>query len=371
VDDYKISAKITLIVFILLVAVLYLDFPGSSLDAFYAILFGLTVNLGQLYLKGGMGLLGVIAALAYGLVGVLVVMQSPHLPILIGLYGLGMFIAVYVATGRETTMFMGLQAALLIPYVFVIFEGPEWTLANAITRTAALAVAVAVAVLVQRSIWPVDPLVMFRNATAHALESVAASWRRLWETEQGGAGETRAAAPAFPEALIRSFCEPAVWLKDSRYLVGSGHVAARRYMPILGYLEELLAELSLLDRLLRASKDGALRERVNVQLDDAIVTVAKALEALASFYRGRRSVDQLVDLRARLARLSTVLSEQFVFDDLETAEERRTASVLLHTIADLAGSLASAVDATVDLASLDRRRTAPVPARPRLLRASR
>lgn len=371
VDDYKTSAKTTLIVLLLMLGVLYLDFPGGVLVAFYGILFGLTVNLGQLYMKGGTGVLGVVAGLAYGVIGVFIVAQSPHFPILLGLFGLGIFLSVHVASGKESLTFMGLQAALLIPYVFLIFDGPEWTLSDALTRAAALAVSAVVALVVQGWIWPVDPLLMFKRATAQALDAIATSWRHLWVTGGSGASGTAASAPEFPEALIRSFCQPAAWLRDSRYLVGSGHVAADRYARVLGYLEELLAELSLLDRLLRSSKDGALRERANVQLEDAIVTIAKALEALASFYRDPRSVDQLVDLRAPLARLPSVLSGQVVFDDLEAAEERRTASVLLHTIADLAGSLASTVDATVELSSVKRRGRAPVPARPRLLRASR
>jgi hypothetical protein len=261
-------------------------------------------------------------------------------------------------------VFMGLQAALLVPYVFVIFEGPEWTLSNAITRTAALVVAAVVSVLVQRSIWPVDPLIMFRKATARALEEIAASWRRLWETGTSGAGGTRATAPEFPEALIQSFCRPAEWLKDSRYLVGSGHVAASRYAGILGYLEELLAELNVLDRLLRSSKDEALRQRANDQLRDTVVTIAEAFEALAAFYRDPRNIGELMALQTRLARLPDISSRRFDIDGSSlgaSVEDQRTASVLVHTIADLAASLASAVDATVELSPFDGRRRGSVP----------
>ena len=358
-DDYKTSAKTTLIILILLVGILYLDFPGSSLLAFYAILFGLTVNLGQLYFKGGSGLLGVLVCLAYGLFGVLVIMQSPHLPVLLGLFAFGMFVAVYVAAGRETMMFMGLQAALLVPYVFVIFEGPEWTLTNATTRVAALVVAALVAVLVQRSIWPVDPLLKFRQATARALDELAVSWRQVWQTAGNGAVDVPTAAPQFPEALIQSFCQPAAWLKDSRYLFGSGHIAARRYAPILRYLEEMLAELNLLDRLLRSGKDDTLRERVNDHLGDTVVAIAEAFEALAAHYRNPHHVQELIDLQRRLARVQDISYRRFDVDDSASGasvEERRTVSVVVHTIADLVGSLALAVDATVELSPYGGRR---------------
>ena len=364
-DDYKTSAKTTLIILILLVGILYLDFPGSSLLAFYAILFGLTVNLGQLYFKGGSGLLGVLVCLTYGLFGVLVIMQSPHLPILLGLYALGMFVAVYVAAGRETMMFMGLQAALLVPYVFVIFEGPEWTLSNAITRVAALVVAAVVAVLVQTSIWPVDPLMKFRQATARALEDLAVSWRQVWQTGESGAVDVPTAVPQFPEALIQSFCQPAAWLKDSRYLVGSGHIAAKRYAPMLGYLEEMLAELNLLDRLLRSIKDETLRGRVNDHLGDTVVTIAEAFEVLAAHYRNPRHARELVDLQTRLAHLQDISSRRLEIDGSSlgaSVEERRTVSVVVHTIADLAGSLASAVTATVELSPFKGRRRGRAPA---------
>jgi len=370
VDDYKISAKVTLIILILLLGVLYLDFPGSTLVAFYGILFGLTVNLGQLYLKGMTGLLGMVVGLAYGLLGVLIVVQSPHLLVLLGVFALGTFVSVYVASGGERSTFMGLQAALLVPYVFLIFEGPEWTLSNAVTRVAALVVAAVVAVLVQRLIWPVDPLIMFRRATARALEALSVAWQRAWASGESGEVNSEVAAPEFPQALIDSFCRPAVWLRDSRYLVGSGHVAARRYARVLGQLEELLAELNVVDRLLRSNEDGALRDRAKQQNHDTIIIIAATFQALASFYRDPRNIDQLTELRARLSDAQAGSGRSPDFEGLTSIEDRRTASVLFHTIADVAGSLASAVDATVELLSVESRRPKSPRPRPHLAHAS-
>ena len=101
-DAYKASAKIVLITFILFVGVTYLNFPGSSLVAFYGVVFGLMVNLGQLYMKGTTGVLGVVTAFAYGMLGILIVVQAPHLFVLLGVFALGVFVAAYIATGEET-----------------------------------------------------------------------------------------------------------------------------------------------------------------------------------------------------------------------------------------------------------------------------
>lgn len=136
-------------------------------------------------------------------------------------------------------------------------------------------------------------------------------------------------------------------------------MAAKRYAPILGFLEETLAELSLLDRLLRSSNGDALRERANDTLSDAIVAIGAALEALAAYYRDPRNVHELGGLRTRLAHLQAIPFRCFRVDGSSvgaSAEDQRTASVLVHTIADLAGSLAAAVDATVDPSPFDGRR---------------
>ncbi len=350
-DTLKTSAKIVLITLILLIGVTYLGFPGSSVVAFYGITFGLMVNLGQLYLKGRTGILGAALGLAYGALGVLIVVQSPHLPVLLGVYALGVFIAVYVATGDEPVSFLGLQGALIIPYVFLIFEGPEWTLANAVTRAAALAISAAVAVVVQRLIWPVDPLVMFRGVVAKALADIALSWERLWRAGGvGGIGPT-ASGRDVSEDLVVSFSRCAEWLKDSQYLTGSAHVAARRYARILGSLEEVLAELNLLVRVLEGNAGNRLIEDARDQLKEPIDTVGRGFEALASYYRDPADAVGLMESRRRLAEVRDLANGHR--DLIETPtdaslEDRRDVSVLLHTVSDVAASLALALDETLE-----------------------
>ncbi len=355
---WKVSAKVTVITLILLVGVTYLDFPGSSVVAFYGVTFGLMVNLGQLYMKGMTGILGAVAGLAYGIIGVLIVVQSPHLFVLLGVFALGVFVAAYVATGEESVAFMGLQAALLTPYVFLIFEGPEWTLSNAITRASALAIAAVVAVVVQRLLWPVDPLVMFRTVTARALEDIAQSWRQLWQRDPNGDVIPRAAAPDVPEALIRSFSQCAAWLKDSRYLVGSEYVAAKRYSRILGSLEEVLAEFHLLERLLQEMGDNSLIEGARHQLVEPIDTIARGIEALAFYYRHPAHADDLNELVPQLARVQDLtIRRRSISGSVADAplEDQRIASVLLHTTSDMARSLSSVVDATLAMSAMGTR----------------
>jgi hypothetical protein len=69
-------------------------------------------------------------------------------------------------------------------------------------------------------------------------------------------------------------------------------------------------------------------------------------------------------LQTRLARLPDISSRRFDIDGSSSGasvEDQRTASDLVHTIADLAASLAAAVDATVELSPFHGRRPGRVP----------
>jgi uncharacterized membrane protein YccC len=349
---FKTSTKLILIMVVLLVGVLYLDFPGSSLVAFYGITFGLTANLGQLYMKGKAGLLGIAGGLGYGVVGVMIVVQTPHLPVLIGIFALGVFLSAYLAAGDERVAFMGLQAALITPYMFLIFEGPEWTVTNGITRTCALAISAAVAVVIQRAVWPVDPLVMFRTAAAEALSDIGRSWLQLWSSDGSGGPEAGAGARERSDSLILAFSQGAESLKDSRYVVGSDHPVARTYMQLLRSLEEIFAEVQLLARLVRLSKDNPLLGDAVAGCGKEIDTIARGLATVSDYFRGRADPAPMIDLRTRLAALAEDHDRATTFvgsDAAASLEDQREISLLMGTVGEIARSLGSVVDAALEI----------------------
>jgi uncharacterized membrane protein YccC len=355
---FKTSAKLILVVLVLLIGVLYLDFPGSSLVAFYGITFGLTANLGQLYMKGKTGLLGIAGGLAYGIVGVLVIAQAPHFPVLMGIFALGIFFSAYLAAGDEKVAFMGLQAALIAPYMFLIFEGPEWTFVNGVTRTAALAISAAVAVVVQRVVWPVDPLDLFRTAVVEALSDIERSWKPLWASDRNGGPNVGLAAKESTDGLILAFGQSAELLKDGRYVVGSDHPLAHLYVQLLRSLEEIFAEMQLLARLMQQSKANPLRDDAIANLGKEIETIGRGFATASDFIGDRTDLAQMIDLQARLAAFKDGPLRAAPLAEPDTAaslEDQRQISRLIETMGDIARSLESIVEAAIESARVSRR----------------
>jgi|GEM_PF-6721636 uncharacterized membrane protein YgaE (UPF0421/DUF939 family) len=347
---FKTSAKLVLIMLVLLVGVLYLDFPGSSLVAFYGVTFGLTANLGQLYMKGKTGVLGIAGGLAYGIVGVSIIIQTPHLLVLMGIFALGVFLSAYLAAGDETVAFMGLQAALVAPYVFFIFEGPEWTLTNGITRTCALAIAAVVAVVIQRVLWPVDPLALLRTVAVEALSDIGGAWRQLWASDHGAGPYAGAAFQARSDGLILTFDKSAELLKDSRYAVGSNHPLAGAYMQLLRSLEEIFAEVQLLARLIQQNKDNPLLDDAVAGYGEEIDTIAHGLATASDYVRDQTSAAPMIDVQTRLAAFDDDTDRPAAFgerDSAATLEDRRQMLRLVGTLREIARSLGSVVDAAL------------------------
>jgi uncharacterized membrane protein YccC len=355
VTAFRTSAKLILIMLVLLVGVLYLDFPGSSLVAFYGITFGLTANLGQLYMKGKTGLLGIAGGLAYGVVGVLIIVQTPHFPVLMGIFALGVFLSAYLAAGDEKVAFMGLQAAMVAPYVFFVFEGPEWTVTNAITRTCALAVSAAVAVVIQRVVWPVDPLGLFRTTVFKALSDIGRAWKQLWANDPDAKPNVGLTARESSDGLILAFGRSAELLKDSRYVVGSDHPLAHIYVQLLRSLEEIFAETQLLARLLRLSKDNPLRDEAIARLGDEIDTIARGFATASEYFRDQADLAQLIDVQTRLAAFKDDPIRPAAMvqsDSAASLEDRRQISLLVGTISDIGRSLGSIVEAALDVSQV-------------------
>ncbi len=118
------SLKTALIVLIVILGQQYLEFPGSTIASFYAVVFGLIPNLGQVYLRGKSGVAGVALALIYGFAALWLLVNVPVFPVLIGLFSLGVFVSVFIATGSERMAYGGIQAALIMSFIFLLDSFP-------------------------------------------------------------------------------------------------------------------------------------------------------------------------------------------------------------------------------------------------------
>jgi hypothetical protein len=86
-------------------------------------------------------------------------------------------------------------------------------------------------------------------------------------------------------------------------------------------------------------------------LGEPIDTVARGFEALASYYRDPADAVGLMESRRRLAELRDLANGHRDLIETRTdasLEDRRGVSVLLHTVSDVAASLASALDETLE-----------------------
>ena len=149
------------------------------------------------------------------------------------------------------------------------------------------------------------------------------------------------------------------WLKDSRYLIGSEGVVAKRYSRILGPLEEIFAELRVIGRLLEQSRGSSLAAAEIHQLAEPIDTINRGLEAVASHYRDLTNTNALDALRNVLEELATADSVLAHHQEIAAAaaapvKDRHDLSLLVQTMRDLAQSLSSIVGAALDISQYDR-----------------
>lgn len=338
-EGFKAAARLVLIVVVLWFLVTYCGLPGSSLVAFYGISFGLAVNIGQLYMKGRSGVVGVAGGIGMGLVGLLIVTQSPHFPVLIGLFAIAMFIAAYAATAGDPIGFAGLQAALITPYMFLIYEGPVWTVDNAVTRAWALVVSAAVAMVVQRFAWPADPLVLFRNVISETLDKIAEIWERVRKDDPEISNQS---------VLAFGFDQSLSLLKDSRYEIGSQHPLASSYLKLLRSLQDIFANMRALAQLRTLAEDDRIFQSVITRITPELTTITVTLESLSrSLQVGNTDLGALPH---RLDALRSAVEKTGKEYGPETAPEtRQHLSVLASLVSEMTRSLAHAVEAAQNI----------------------
>jgi uncharacterized membrane protein YccC len=256
----KRSTRTILILVLLILGQYWLDLPGQTMVAFYAITFGAAANLGQAYARTTAGLAGILTGLLYGIVCIAIAVMLPNFAIFLGLIFLGTFCAGYLALRPGPIGVGALQAGLVIPFATLVYDGPEWTLASAETRALALLVAGLIAILVHRLVWPALPLRALRSALAASLSQAGGMLSALFD--QGDSTHRSEAArrllplsAVIPRALSLS--------NDAKYLFSGMGDDSLRYHSVIRDLMSLDVHLSLLDGVI-GRVDPPVRERFRV-----------------------------------------------------------------------------------------------------------
>lgn len=273
----KRSAKTVLIVVLLIVGQEWLDLPGQTMVAFYAVVFGAAANLGQAYARTTAGFAGILAGLLYAIVCIGIVAALPNFALFLGLVFFGMFCTGYLALRPGVIAIGAVQAGLVLPFATLTYDGPDWTLANAETRALALAVAGCVALLVHRLVWPRLPLRGLRRSIATALTQAGAELEALLQ-EPGAADQPTSARRLLPLSAV---VPRALSLSnDARYLFSGMGSDSRYYHSVIQGLMSLHVHLSLLGGVI-ARLDPDLRQHFRTaaaplveRLVDACATVS-------------------------------------------------------------------------------------------------
>ena len=246
----KRSAKTVLIVVLLILGQDWLDLPGQTMVAFYAIVFGVVANLGQAFTKTVEGLTGILAGLLFAMVCIAIVAALPSFTLFLGLMFLGVFGAGYLALQPGPLAFGALQAGLVLPFAALAYDGPEWTLADAETRALALVVAGCVSLLVHRLAWPVLPLHALRRSIAASLTDAG---DKLGTLMRQANNLPCPPDPPDPSASARhllplSAVVPKILSlsNDARYLFSGMGDDSRRYHSVIQGLMSVHVHLSLL-----------------------------------------------------------------------------------------------------------------------------
>jgi len=253
-DDVKQSVKTVIIIMLLLLGEMFLNLPGSSQASFYGVLFGSMPNTGQAHLKGKLAIIGVVAGLSYGILGLIIVSQTSRFMILILLFCLGLFLASYVATGNRRIAYSGVQAGLMVPYVFLIDTGPEVNLDLAFTRFCALLMASAIGLIVLHNLWPVSPYEQVKKRISYALKVSGQIFVKLLTGDE----KDRDRIESLVTPLAASLPTSSTLLFDARFVIGDEKLHGEEFVEIIGALEVIFSELETIKKTVYAGKDNKL-----------------------------------------------------------------------------------------------------------------
>lgn len=238
------SIKSVIVIMLLLFGELLLKLPGGYQASFYGVLFGSIPNTGQAHLRGRLAIIGVAAGLLYGITGLFIISLVPHFILLILIFALGSFISAYVASGSQRIAFSGLQAGLMLPYVFFSTTGPEISLTLAIMRMFALLMASAIGLLVLHNIWPVSPYRELKKKISSALAISGTIFGKLLVLDEAERDKIETLVNPLAAAMPTS----SSLLFDAQYIICDEKLHAEDFVHIIESLEVIYAELETLKK---------------------------------------------------------------------------------------------------------------------------
>ncbi len=253
-ESARQSVKSVIVIMLLLFGELLLKLPGGYQASFYGVLFGSIPNTGQAHLRGRLAIVGVGAGLLYGIAGLFVISLIPHFLLLILIFALGTFVSAYVASGSQRIAFSGLQAGLMLPYVFLSSPGPDISLSLAMMRMFALLMASAIGLLVLHNIWPVSPYRELKKKISSAIAISGTIFGKLLILDKSEKDKIESLVNPLAAAMPTS----SSLLFDAQYIISDEKLHAEDFVHIIESLEVIYAELETLKKTMYAEIDNEL-----------------------------------------------------------------------------------------------------------------
>ena len=290
VDGHSLraGAKLVIMLLVLLVAESLLGRPGGqhvsfatlggTQVGFFAVFYASTGNLGQQNKTDLVGLAGLLAGLAYGVVAAFLTSRLPQFPLLLALVLLGEYLATLVFLSWPRYSAAGQQAGLALFFAYLATSGPEWGSFTLVwTRFEGLIVAGFTAIVIHAYLWPVLPMRQLRDMIAVALKETEASLAQLFSA-------SRATWEGAPPSLSNTVARAIDLLDDARYLPGSDH-ADPAYQGILINLQEIDANLEYVQFLLGLEAENPLQARFFQYLSDYAEQARMNLDRVAQQFQ--------------------------------------------------------------------------------------
>jgi hypothetical protein len=257
-DAVHQSLKTVTVIVLLLFGEFLFNLPGGYQASFYGVLFGSIPNTGQAHLRGKLGIIGVAAGLIYGIVGLYIVTLSPHFPVLLLIYTLGTIVSSYIASGGQKIAFSGLQAGLMLPYVFFTSMGPGMNLHLALMRFFALLMASSIGLLVLHNIWPVSPYRELKKKISSALRISGAIFDKLLILDEKEKIMAKDKIEALVHPLASAMPTSSSLLFDAQYIISDENLHSEEFVQIIESLEVIYAELETLKKTMYTEADNEL-----------------------------------------------------------------------------------------------------------------
>jgi hypothetical protein len=313
------SVKSVLVIMLLLFGELIFKLPGGYQASFYGVLFGSIPNTGQAHLRGKLAIIGVLAGLLYGIAGLYIITLIPHFPLLLLIFSLGSFVSAYVATGSQKIAFSGLQAGLMLPYVFFSSPGPEISLSLAIMRLCALLAASAIGLLVLHNVWPVSPYRELKRKISSALLISGAIFGKILMLDEKERGDIE----TLVDPLAASMPTSASLLFDAQYIISDEKLHAEDFVEIIESLEVIYAELETLKRTVYAELDSELLSKYLGQMSPDYRKMCDLFEVVSQQFFTREDPTHSLDnlskqiLEHRQAFRDTGFWKRFPLEEVE------------------------------------------------------